>query len=196
MADQTAPTTAVAKTICIIDAGTTWPRQVVATVHATDAWKDPEGRTTVASNVAGIGWSYDGTTLTPPPVAQATVAQLLSHAQRAFQLALAKGQSFNVAASGQPAVPALSDGTRTTRDDLAELADFGKANAAGTRVWLDNAGATTTLSGAQLVTLDTLVRAWVSATYAAHGTLLAAITAAPPTVTTIALVDAFAWPTA
>ncbi len=131
-----------------------------------------------------------------PPAKPVTVAQLLARAQRAFKAALAKAQTFNVAATGQPAVPVLCDGARATRDDLAELAAFGKDDAAGTRTWLDNAGAATTLTGAQLVTLDALVRAWVSSTYTAHGALLAAITAAPPSVTTSAQVDAFAWPAA
>ncbi len=149
--------------------------------------------------IAGIapGWTTkDGTSFAVPLVVFPTSAQLLTRAQRAFQAALAKARTFNVAASGQPATPILCDGTRATRDDLTELAAFGQANAAATRVWLDNAGATTVLTGTQLVTLDALVRAWVSATYAAHATLLAAITATPPSVTTSAQVDAFAWPTA
>ncbi len=130
------------------------------------------------------------------PFAPPTSAGLLVVAQRAFRAALAKGQTFNVAASGQPPLPILCDGSSATRDDLAELADFGTANPSGTRIWLDNAGVAGTFTGAQFVTLDRLARAWISATYAAHATLLAAITANPPTITTTAQVDAFAWPTA
>ena len=150
------------------------------------------------TSITGIsdGWvESNGTFAAPAPAAPMTVPQLLTSAQRAFQAALKKAQTFNVAASGQPAMPILCDGTRATIDDLAELADYGKANASATRIWLDNAGKSTMLTGAQLVTLDALVRAWRSATYTAHAILLAGIAAAPPTITTTAQVSAFAWPT-
>ena len=185
-----------AQHLYVIAAGTTLPRPVAAVVYAAPGYVDLQKRLVVASAVqASVGWLWDGKTLTPPAPTPATIAVLLTRAQRAFQMTLAKGQTFNVGGSGQPAVPVLCDGTHDTRDDLVELVAFGKASPSGTRVWLDNADVATTLTGEQLVTLDTLVRAWRSSIYTAHGTLLAAITASPPAITTTAQVDAFAWPT-
>ena len=123
----------------------------------------------------------------------AAPAYLAGYASASWNSILAAGRIFNVAASGA-AVSVLCDGTNSTRADLALLALFGQANPTGTKTWIDNNGVSTVLTGAQFVTLATLAGNWVSDTYPALQTLLGEINATPPTITTTAQIDAYAWP--
>jgi hypothetical protein len=118
---------------------------------------------------------------------------LVAYAGASWAKLLAAGLIFNVAASGA-AVNVLCDGKNSTRADLALLTLFGQANPTGTKVWVDNGGVSTVLTGAQFVTLATLAGNWTSDTYPALQTLLGEINASPPTVTTTAQIDAYAWP--
>lgn len=138
-------------------------------------------------------WLADGNT--PAPTPGPTVGELVASAEKAWRTMLLEGQSFDVAASGAAAVPIFCDGTNDTRADLALLALYGQQNPAGTKTWVANNGVTTSLTGAELVTLATLAGNWVSDTYPALMTLIGDITAESPTVTTTAQIDAYAWPT-
>ena len=119
---------------------------------------------------------------------------LVAYAAASWAKLLAAGRLFNVATSGASAVSVLCDGKNSTRADLALLTLFGQANPTGTKVWVDNGGVSTVLTGAQFVTLATLAGNWTSDTYPALQTLLGEINASPPTVTTTAQIDAYAWP--
>lgn len=118
-------------------------------------------------------------------------ASLAAYAASALEAKFAAGETFNVAAQDQPAVNVLVDGTNDTRADLGLLALFGQQNPTGTKTWLDNAGVTTQLTGAQLVTLTTLVGTWVSDCYPVLASVLAGVAAGSIT-TTAAIDQAFA----
>jgi hypothetical protein len=156
---------------------------------------DASGKHTITLwNVPNIPKPTDddlATALTAPDPAPSKDA-LTTYATKVWDAVLAKGETFNVAASGA-AVNVLSDGTNSTRADLALLALYGQANPTGTKSWIDNNGVVTALSGTELVTLATLVGNWISDTYPALQTLLGQIGAA--TVTTTAQIDAYQWPT-
>ena len=139
-------------------------------------------------------WLGAGNSPTTPEVTSSP-ASLVAYAQAAQRAVLTKGQTFDVATSGQPAVSILCDGTNDTRADLALLALFGQINPTGMKDWLDNNGKTTSLTGSQFVALATLAGDWVSDTYQTIGGIITGILASPPTVTTTAEIDATAWPT-
>ena len=147
----------------------------------------------VASDVAQIGWAYDGTNFTSPSAPVAAAADLTQHAKFAQAAILRAGQTFNVAASGSPAKNVLCDGTNETRADLCLLALYGQANPTATKSWMDNNGLVTVLEGSELVTLATEVGNWIADTYSALADILSKISSA--TITTFAEIDAYAWPT-
>ncbi|MDR3461528.1 MAG: hypothetical protein P4L76_04335 [Beijerinckiaceae bacterium] len=130
----------------------------------------------------------------PVPASPPTAMELKRHADKTWAALLAAGRIFNVSASGAAAVSVLCDGTSGTRADLALLALFGQANPAGTKTWVDNNNVSTVLTGTQFVTLATVVGNWVADTYPALETLRGQIAATPPTVATIAQIDAYVWP--
>ena len=106
---------------------------------------------------------------------------------------LQAGILFNVATSGS-ALEVLCDGTDATAARLGSLWRFGATSPTATRDWVDNNGHSTTLTGAQFMTLDAKVGEWVSNTYAKLGEINDAITAG--SVTTNAQIDAEMWPAA
>lgn len=143
--------------------------------------------------VAGIapGWVKGSDGTFAAPVAPAPTGDMLrSYAATRLATTFAAGRTFNVAASDKPAKPVLCDGTNDTRADLAILALFGQGAPAGTKVWVDNDGVSTTLTGAELVALVTAAGTWIADGYATFGQVLAGIAASPPTVATLADVDA------
>lgn len=154
--------------------------------HVPKLWTDD------VTNVADIavGWvkGSDGKFAAPATVSP-TAAALRAYAAARLAAVLAAGRTFNVA-SGDLPHDVLCDGTNDTRADLAILALYGQANPTGTKVWVDNDGVSTTLTGAELVTLVTAAGTWIADGYAVLGSVLAGIAAAPPTVKALADVDA------
>ena len=168
---------------------------VVNVIMAEQGYVDHQGRAVVQSDTAGVGWNYNDSVFTAPVVtaAQLTAADLVSYSQMKQQALLKAGITVNVAASGSPTVNILCDGTNATRADLALLALFGQQNPTGTKQWLDNNDVVTTLTGTELVNLATLVGAWISDTYPTLVSVINQINASPPTITTIAQIDAASW---
>lgn len=138
---------------------------------------------TVPDNLAG---QADALAASPP----AFPVDLIGYAKAKQAALLAAGGTVNVAAAGAAPINVLCDGTSATRADLALLALFGQQSPTGTKLWLDNNGIATTLTGTQLVALATSIGTWVDNTYATLGTVLAGIAATPATITTTAQVDA------
>ena len=158
-----------------------------------------QSRQVDADTIAITSWDASlGAPPTPAQIAAALAggpskAALTAYANEAWSAVLAKGQVFDVAAAGAAPVNILCDGANTTRADLGLLALFGQTNPSGSKTWIDNAGVSTVLTGAELVQLSTLAGNWIADTYPALQILLGQIAAG--TVTTTAQVDAYAWPT-
>lgn len=168
---------------------------VINISEAPEGWTFPDDSvTTVASDVAQIGWSYDGTDFTPPPPVPLTVPELLEYSDNAFKALLAAGRTFNVG-SANAAVNILCDGTSATRADLALLALYAQANPSGSKTWIDNNGEATALTSVEIIALASQAGNWISDLYPAYTALVADITSANPTIKTIEDVEAYAWPT-
>lgn len=119
---------------------------------------------------------------------------LRGHVEYVLGNVLAAGISVNVAAEGAPEVRVLCDGKTSTIGSLGLLDAWGQRNATASRVWVDNNGSPTLLTGAQLVTLATLVGDWVNNVYAKSAQLYSQIAA--NALTLVSEVDAVVWPTA
>jgi len=167
---------------------------VINAVEALANFVTPAGMTAVASATAAIGDLYDGTNFTRPAPPAPTKTQLIAYVTTKQQNILAAGVTVNVAASGAPAVEILCDGTSSTRADLALLALFGQANPTGTKIWTDNNGVDTSVTGTELIALATIVGNWISSIYPFASGLVGQVNSGA--VTTFVEVDAAAWPTA
>jgi hypothetical protein len=138
------------------------------------------------------GWivNADGT-LSAPVVAPPTQAQLLGAASSMLASLMAIARTY--ALGGSPAVSVKCDGMQGTGSDLAGLNAWGAANPTATTTWVDDFGVPTTITGAQGVTLALAVVAYGQSVYDVLGT--AAMGIAAGTITTVAQVNALAWPT-
>lgn len=130
----------------------------------------------------------DAATLTPSKSDLAFYSK-----QKQFGL-LEAGIVVDVTADGQARKTVLVDGTNPTRADLAMLALFGKDYPTESKIWVDNNGVSTLLTGEELIALATAAGNWVSNTYAFVGSLLGEI--ASGSITTTEQIDAAAWPAA
>lgn len=139
------------------------------------------------SGVAGIepGWEAkpDGSfaPVAPPDL---SVADLVACVEAIHASVLAAGIEVNVAAEGEPEKVVLCDGTNGTRASLALLALYGQINPLGTKLWIDNTGRPSALSGAECVALATRAGEWISGTYPVLAEVVGAIRATPPGITT------------
>ena len=90
-------------------------------------------------------------------------------------------------------VSVQSDATTATGTNLNALNVWAAANPTGSRVWIDNAGARTTLTAAQVQALAQAVMAYALSVYDPG---LAGVGAAidAGTITTYAAIDAASWP--
>lgn len=159
-------------------------------------WTDPEGRVAVASDIGGIGWTYNGSTFVAPAPSAVSVSELLAHAMSKQDSVLAQVWSFNVGTAGASV-------WLTTK-----LNDRGQASMTQLLVWSTTlAGPNDTepynmadgtpganLTPAQAKSMATQAAAVRTASYAALNQLVAAIQASPATITTKAQIDGFAWP--
>ncbi|MDR3503119.1 MAG: hypothetical protein P4L79_11135, partial [Legionella sp.] len=156
---------------------------------------------TPANNQVSCGVVYEHTgntviattlyqTITPPIQ---TPISLYDYAAIAHNNVLMKGITVNVAASGQPPVNILCDGSSSTRADLGLLALFGQVNPTGTKTWVDNNNISTIITGLQCISLATQIGEWIDNTYVILGQILASISA---TYTgTTEQIDKIVWPT-
>lgn len=166
-----------------------------AAIVAGDGYTAPDGFTLVPSNVAGPGWSYDGSSLSPPAPAAATQADLLRYASEKQDSVLSKVWSFSV--------EGLSIALTTKLDSrgaasMAKLLLWAMANAdaSATEAYVnDDLVTTADLSIAQAKSLALQAGAIESQSYAVLKSLSAAIMATPPTITTLDQINAAAWPT-
>lgn len=183
--------------VYLYPADTTLVAPPAAVAH--QAWCWVSGAWTAVADHRGETW-YTGATpveveqlgdpaaFTPPLSATAT-PDLAGYARYRQAAILAAGETFNVAASGQPAVNILCDGTNTTRADLALMVLNAQANSSATQTWIDNHGVSTVLSAAEIIQLAQLAGNWMSATYPVLGKILSGLTASPPTITTTTQID-------
>jgi hypothetical protein len=124
-----------------------------------------------------------------PSVKAQFKAGLLAYAQ-----AKASGLIAGLNSYTADGVTIKSDATATTRTDLNARAAWGASNQTASDPWIDNLGGVTEVTGAQYVALAPLVTNYWLSIYPALATVLTAINASPPTITTFAEIDSAAWP--
>ncbi len=130
-------------------------------------------------------------TATPP-----TVAQLLAYADAKQGRVLAQVWSFNVGTSAAP-LPLTTKLDERGQNAMARLAAWGMRNAAtvyATNPYSNVDYSPATVSAAQAVLLGNLADAVVAKSRGVLNDLAAGITAAQPTITTFAQIEAAAWP--
>lgn len=152
----------------------------------------------VAWNAALVGIPQP-TTVTTPSLAQIaampeadSVEGLIAYLSGKQTAVLAAGITINVAASGQPAINILVDGTTDTKADVNGLYNWGVENPTATETWYANNGTQTVLTGAQFVTLGNALKSWVSNVVAFYATQAAAVMANRITLTS--QIDPLVWP--
>jgi hypothetical protein len=149
--------------------------------------KDETGAvTTAALDAVLVAAGLPPTGLTPP-----TQAQLLSAANAKLTTLMAVARTY--ALGGSPAVSVKSDAMQGTGSDLAGINAWGAANPTATTTWVDDFGVSTMITGAQGVTLAAAVIAYGQSVYDVLGTASSGIAAG--TITTVAQINALAWPT-
>ena len=160
----------------------------------------------LAAGHAPAGWPRDisgaqtdaalDVVLAPYGMATSPATALISYAN-AKQLALRDGGiTVNAGTASAPIVVDVAsdaDG-RTLVSGSVQLVGLATSNSqpAPTFPWINNDHTQVTLTGAQMMTVGYALGAYVQATYAALGTVLAAIAAG--TIKTSADVEAAAWP--
>ena len=129
------------------------------------------------------GWTANGDgSFTPPPAPPPpTVDELVAYAA---------ARRYAIEVGG--VATALG---RVATDDRSKVMILGSRMAAQldpawSRVWLFAAGASATVRAAEITAMSDAVQAHVAGVFAAFETIKAAITAVPPTITTMAAIDA------
>jgi hypothetical protein len=152
----------------------------------------PSGSTFILQAGAGIGWTLSGGVLvapaSPAPAAPSQ-AQLLGAANFKVASLMAVPRTYALGGS----VSVKCDGMQGTGADLAGLNAWGSANPTATTTWVDDFGVPTTITGAQGVTLALSVVAYGQSVYNMLGASATEI--ASGSITTVAQVNALAWPT-
>ena len=154
--------------------------------------------TAVSGIVSGWRRNADGSFSAPTvSAATPTTSDFLAYNSLKQNQVLAQVWTFDVGASSAPL-------NVTTRLDAAgqaamlKLGMWAMLNASNdvTEAYSNVDFSSATLSPAQALALATQAGAIVSQSYVALNTVSAAIKATPPTITTKAAIDAYAWPTA
>lgn len=138
------------------------------------------------------GWiaQADGSFIGAPPVVT-TAAQLTAHADRLLSAAIAAGIDGDVGAPGSPLVISADTTAEGKANVLGLLAAYtsGLKRATDTTTWYQSSG-TIELTQGQLLLIAQGVLRHSDAAYAAWHAAVVGITAAAPTITTFAEVDA------
>ena len=130
---------------------------------------------------------YVAPSVTPP-----TQAQLLACVGAKIEALLGAPRAY--ASATTPSVTIKSNATAATLANLQALQKWGAANPSSTTVWLDDDFAGVTVTGAQIVDIGDQVGAYALTIYGREGAaVVAAIGAAPATITTVAEIDAYPW---
>jgi hypothetical protein len=134
-------------------------------------------------------WESSGNTIAAVP--GPTVAQLVVYANAKQVHVSAQTISVNIGTVEAPqnVAVALDALSRTYLDGIARQAE---KNAAYETTWVDNVSPI--ITAAQILMIDDAVTVHTQASFAALADVLAAINAAPPTITTYSEIDVFAWP--
>jgi hypothetical protein len=121
-----------------------------------------------------------------------TEAELSSYASYRQSVAAQGGLTVNVAASGAPAQNVRVNTTQGDLTNYTGLYLLAAGNAAYTTNWVNADGTSLTLTAAQIATVATSASGLVQASFGTLAAVNAAIAAG--TVTTLAEIDAAAWP--
>lgn len=146
------------------------------------------------SGVPGVavGWTYDGGVFSPPsPPAPPSRSVLTAYANTKQSMLAASGVNVDVGVSGSPEI-VFADTNAQGLSNISGALQFVQINPSATINWTGATGSIA-LNATQVLALATGAFIFVQATYTTLGTVLANITAG--TVTTIAQIDAAAWPT-
>ena len=154
-------------------------------------WTPPPGLIVVASETAGIGFSYDGSTFSAPVSASSSKQELLAYLAKRQDMAMAGVFSFDV-----PGGPTLD-----TRSDPASAAYLGMLAAwvisnvnspAATRNFYNLDGSALSVTQAQFSVFLNAFGEWMQSIFDAAGAIAAAIKNG--SITTVAQIDSAAWP--
>jgi hypothetical protein len=158
---------------------------VINTIIADSSFVAPTGAILVPSSTAQIGWTYNGSTFSPPAPSSLTEAQLLAYAQQKLNTISAGGLTVNVAASVQPSESASVSTTTDGRADILGLM-VEISQGATSITWYQSSG-NLTLTVAQVNIIAAAVAALRSSAYATWSAIVTAINAG--TITTTAQID-------
>jgi hypothetical protein len=163
---------------------------VVSVIATGGDYQPPNGVTAVASDTANIGDHYDGTSFSRSPAPAPSQADLVLYAERKQAMVAQRGITVNVGTQQAPhVVRASTDSTSIGYLNGAARQSLADPNFQAT--WTDTTGSVT-LTAAQILNVDAAVTAYIQASFATLGTVLAAIDAG--TITIVAQIDAAAWP--
>lgn len=154
----------------------------------------PSGSAMMMQAGAGIGWVLSGSVLVAPaaPADPApTQAQLLAYAEVKRALISDGGVTVNIAAAGAAPLNISSLTDTDGKTDLAGAVQIAGLDPSHVFNWDQDAGSVQ-LNAAQVRELGLLVGAWVQSVRTAVVAVKAEIKAG--TITTLAEIDAFAWP--
>ncbi|ACL57411.1 DUF4376 domain-containing protein [Methylobacterium nodulans] len=128
----------------------------------------------------GISWRYDGAEFAPPVAPPPTVTDLLQHAAAQRYIAETRGITVD-------GVAVASD--RTSQAMLTAAVAYLQSSGAPS-VAFKGLGGFVMLTAAQVTAIALAVGAHVQSCFATEAALVAGIRAEPPTVTTLAQIDA------